>query len=130
MLQPFLASVDERGETALLYAGGAFSHAMNKSAILTPGAVAVLAFDANPPMASTTPTPAERALADRAVAWVTERFGPLAYARIDLLAGEDGAPVILELELTEPSLFLDHSPGATERFAAAFRTLAGGGVAG
>jgi hypothetical protein len=124
MLQPFLRSVDVRGESALLYAGGEFSHAVNKGAILAPGAVATLAIDEDPPMAATVPTAEERAVADRAVAWVTERFGPLAYARVDLLAGEDGAPVILELELTEPSLFLVHAAGAAERFADAFRGFA------
>ena len=31
----------------------------------------------------------------------------------------DGAPTLLELELTEPSLFLVHAPGAAERFSAA-----------
>ncbi|MBA2346993.1 MAG: hypothetical protein H0V81_01745 [Solirubrobacterales bacterium] len=124
MLQPFLASVDVRGERALLYAGGAFSHAVSKGPILAPGEVASMAIDEDPEMAAAGPTQEERALADRAVTWLTERFGPLAYARIDLLAGEDGSPVVLELELTEPSLFLGHSPGATERFASAFQALA------
>ena len=124
MLQPFLASVDVRGERALLYAGGAFSHAVSKGAILAPGEVAAMAIDEDPPMAPAEPTAEERALADRAMARLTERFGPLAYARIDLLAGESGAPVILELELTEPSLFLEHDAGAAERFAAVFRALA------
>jgi hypothetical protein len=39
------------------------------------------------------------------------------YARIDLIRDAAGAPVVLELELTEPSLFLDHSAGAAARFA-------------
>ncbi len=120
MLQPFLPSVDSRGESALLYAGGGFSHAVNKGAILKPGAVAALDTDEDPPMAAMEPTRAERALADRAMAWLTERLGPLAYARIDLLEGPDGEPVILELELTEPCLYLPYVPGAAERFAAVF----------
>lgn len=125
MLQPFLPSVDARGESALFYAGGAFSHAVNKAAILVPGAVAALDTAADPPIAPLTPTPAERKLADRTVAWLQERLGPLAYARIDLLAGPDGAPVVLELELTEPCLYLPYAPGAAERFAGTFRALAG-----
>lgn len=124
MLQPFLASVEARGESALFYAGGAFSHAVTKAAILRPGAVAALATADDPPIHPLDPAPAERALADRAVAWLQQRFGPLAYARVDLLAGPDGAPVILELELTEPSLYLPYAPGAAERFAAAFRAAA------
>jgi len=37
---------------------------------------------------------------------------PLLYARIDLLEGDGGAPVVLEAELTEPSLFLSHDAQA------------------
>jgi len=46
-----------------------------------------------------------------------------AYARIDLLPGPEG-PLVLEVELTEPSLFLQCDPGAPARAAAAFRSLA------
>jgi hypothetical protein len=38
--------------------------------------------------------------------------------RVDLLPGPDG-PVLVELELAEPSLFLIHADGAPARFAAA-----------
>ncbi len=41
------------------------------------------------------------------------------YARVDLIPGPGGEPLLLELELTEPSLFLSHSAGAPERMAAA-----------
>lgn len=45
---------------------------------------------------------------------------PLLYARIDLVADAAGAPVVLELELTEPSLFLPQAPPeALTRFARA-----------
>ena len=50
-----------------------------------------------------------------------ERFGDLAYARVDLVRGADG-PQLLELELTEPSLFFAQAPGSAERFAAAIRS--------
>ncbi len=49
--------------------------------------------------------------------------GSLAYARVDLLPTPDG-PVVLELELTEPSLFLQLDPQAPARAAAAFAALA------
>jgi hypothetical protein len=35
---------------------------------------------------------------------------------MDLIRDEAGLPVVLELELTEPSLFLMHASGAAERF--------------
>jgi len=41
------------------------------------------------------------------------------YARVDLIRGDHGAPVVLELELTEPSLFLAQAAGSAERLAAA-----------
>ena len=40
----------------------------------------------------------------------------LAYARVDLLPAADG-PVVLEVELTEPSLFLGYEPAAAGRLA-------------
>jgi hypothetical protein len=53
-----------------------------------------------------------------------ERWGrDQLYARVDLLPSPDG-PVVVELELTEPSLFLAHSAGAPDRFAAAIAELA------
>jgi hypothetical protein len=41
------------------------------------------------------------------------------YARIDLIPDAEGRPRVLEVELTEPSLFLSHSDGAADRLAAA-----------
>jgi hypothetical protein len=52
--------------------------------------------------------------------------GPLLYARVDLLPGDDGAPVLVELELTEPSLFFLTDPGAVDRFVQAVVRRAGG----
>ena len=39
------------------------------------------------------------------------------YARVDLIRDADAAPRVLELELTEPSLFFTHAAGSAERFA-------------
>jgi hypothetical protein len=64
------------------------------------------------------PRPEERAVGDAVIAEVERRFGRLLYARVDLLGSD---PVVLELELTEPSLFFGHAPGAAERYAAAIR---------
>jgi hypothetical protein len=41
------------------------------------------------------------------------------YARIDLIRDDDGAPCLLEVELTEPSLFFAHAAGSAENFTAA-----------
>jgi hypothetical protein len=52
--------------------------------------------------------------------------GPLLYARVDLLPGDDGSPVLVELELTEPSLFFDTDAGAAGRLAGAILRRAAG----
>lgn len=120
MVQPYLASVDERGETAVAVLDGTVSHALRKGPLLHRGAELDDALFAWEDMAACAATPAEIAVADAAVAHLEARFGrvPL-YARVDLLSGDDGEPVLLELELTEPSLFFAHAPGAADRFARA-----------
>jgi hypothetical protein len=42
--------------------------------------------------------------------------GTLPYARVDLIPDDEGNPVVLELELIEPSLFFAQAPGWVERF--------------
>lgn len=116
MIQPYLAAVDQRGETALVYFAGRFSHAIRKSAILVEGLKMVDGLYAAETITATVPTPAELALAEAALAATPGR--PL-YARVDMIPGDDGAPRVLELELCEPSLFLEHGEGAADRFAAA-----------
>ncbi|MEU9026682.1 hypothetical protein AB0D46_03920, partial [Streptomyces sp. NPDC048383] len=49
------------------------------------------------------------------------------YARVDLVRGPDGAPVVMELELIEPNLFLTAAPGGVDRFVAAVADLVGAG---
>lgn len=120
MLQPYLASVDRQGETALLYFAGRFSHAVRKAAQLAPSEGARQAPMALGRIAATTATPAEQALAERvlaATARLRQLDAPLPYARIDLLTGADGQPCLLELELAEPSLFFAQAPGSARRFA-------------
>jgi glutathione synthase/RimK-type ligase-like ATP-grasp enzyme len=118
MVQPYLKSVDERGETALIYFGGVYDHAIRKGPLLKPDAPPTKDFFAQEDISAREPTPAERAVADRVMSYVGERFGPLAYARVDLVEGPGGGPLLLELELTEPSLFFAHSEGSAARFAA------------
>jgi hypothetical protein len=129
MVQPYLPAVDERGETALVFVAGELSHVLRKRAVLAADEVAParddeigaaeVMYDEELVRAGKA-TGAERALAGEIVASVAERFGeaPL-YARVDLLAGADGAPTLLELELIEPALYLTEAPEAAARLAAA-----------
>lgn len=124
MVQPYLASVDTAGETALLFFAGEYSHAIRKGPLLLPGVEGekVEGLFVQEEIEPREPTAAERDVAQAALAAIP---GPTPlYARVDLLAGPDGGPVLLELELTEPSLFLSHADGAADRLALALvRTL-------
>jgi glutathione synthase/RimK-type ligase-like ATP-grasp enzyme len=117
MVQPYLGAIDELGETALVYFDGVYSHAARKGPILRRGMEPTSEVFAAETIEPREPPADERALADAVVA----RFADLAYARVDVVRGPDG-PQLLELELTEPSLFFEHGPGAAVRFAAAIRS--------
>jgi hypothetical protein len=62
---------------------------------------------------------AELSFATAVHAELAARFGMPLYARIDLLTERDGKPVVSELELIEPSLYLASAEGAAARFARA-----------
>jgi hypothetical protein len=65
------------------------------------------------------PSATEAAVARAALAAVPGGGERLLDARVDLVPGPGGEPVVLELELLEPSLFLAHASGAAHRLAAA-----------
>lgn len=121
MVQPYLDAVDTIGETALLFFDGAFSHAIRKGPLLARGVQGrtVEGLFVQEQIDPRQPSEAERGLAHRVVAAIPGGAERALYARVDLIPGPDGAPLLLELELTEPSLFLSHSAGAPERLAAA-----------
>jgi glutathione synthase/RimK-type ligase-like ATP-grasp enzyme len=125
MVQPYLADVDTAGETALSYFDGKFSHAVRKGAMLPQstayGLASGLSTSLSLPERITPrqPDTAELRLGDQVLDLIRDRFGgELLYARIDVLPTPDG-PVVIELELTEPSLFLEHDASAAGQFAAA-----------
>jgi len=122
MVQPYVESVDERGETGMLFFDGEFSHAFRKGALLTGGAANVDGLYAREEIEPRVPREDELALAEAILDEVAQRFGPARplYARVDVLRGELGAPMLLELELTEPSYFLATDPEAATRAAAAY----------
>ncbi len=119
MTQPYIASVDDEGETAMLFFGGEFSHAIRKGAILARGEGVRQDRDGRGenPM-SRKPSEAQHRVAAQALAAVDDILGgeaALMYARVDLVTAADGSPLVIELELTEPSLFLPWSDGGADR---------------
>lgn len=119
MVQPYVRSVDERGESALIYLAGEFSHAINKGPLLNePGRVTDGLWEPEH-ITAVGPEPDERDLAERVMNSLPWPRIDLLYARVDLVHGSDGTPLVLELELAEPSLFLACEAGAAERLAAA-----------
>ena len=117
LLQPYLDRVDSAGETALIYIDGVYSHAIRKGPLLKRGAASTNQLFAPEQIQARQPDQRERSLADRVVAAIPHAT-PLLYARVDLIGGVDGAPLLLELELIEPSLFFAHASGSVQRFAA------------
>ena len=127
MLQPYLAEVDTRGETALVHVAGRFSHALRKRAVLAPDEVAPVRDDAlgaaeamyDPDLVrASDSTEAEREVARRILDHVADSFGTMPlYARVDLVPGSDGDPVLMELEVVEPNLYLHESPETADHLA-------------
>jgi glutathione synthase/RimK-type ligase-like ATP-grasp enzyme len=117
MLQPYLDQVDQHGETAVIFFEGRFSHAVRKGPLLRSGAGLVPSLFAPEQITPRAAEAAERQVAIAACHAIP--FDVLLYARVDLVRGANGTPAVLELELTEPSIFFAHAPGAAERLAAA-----------
>jgi O-ureido-D-serine cyclo-ligase len=117
MLQPYLGGVDRHGETAAVFIADRFSHAFRKGALLTAGTPSTAALFALEEISARVPAADELAVAERVVSQLP--FGPLLYARVDLIRDDSGRPCVLEVELTEPSLYFAHAPGSAARFVAA-----------
>jgi glutathione synthase/RimK-type ligase-like ATP-grasp enzyme len=116
MVQPYLAGVDDVGETTLVYFDGRFSHAVRKGAMLPTGTAHAVDAGALFVAKNITACRADAqqiAVGAATLGAVRDRFGAdQLYTRVDLLPSPDG-PVVIEVELTEPSLFLGY--GAVER---------------
>lgn len=125
MLQPYLHSVETRGEWSAISIDGVITHCVRK--VPLPGDYRVQDdFGAHDEPYQ--PAAGERAVAEAALALACDPGGPvpgadgrpLLYARADFLWADDGRSVLTELELVEPSLFFRHQPAAAERLADAW----------
>jgi O-ureido-D-serine cyclo-ligase len=110
LVQPYVASVADHGERALVWIDGELSHAVRKAPRF--------AGDAEQIAGRAAIADDERALAAAALAPLADR---ILYARVDVARDRAGAPMVMELELVEPSLYFAHCPGSAERYVAALR---------
>lgn len=120
MVQPYLGGVDTQGETSLIFLGGVFSHAIRRAAALTgPDTGIDRRFSPGGGLQPrhVRPTATQLTLATRVLAAAITRTTDLLYARVDLLPGRGGNPILIEIELTEPQLFLGALDGIADRMA-------------
>ena len=121
LIQPYLPSIETEGEVSFIYFDGRFSHAIRKrpqhgefrvqpeyAGIITPHA----------------PDASELEVSERVLAAIDE---PLLYARVDLVRGLDGRWCLIELELVEPDLYLEHDAAGGAAFVEAVTAAASGG---
>jgi glutathione synthase/RimK-type ligase-like ATP-grasp enzyme len=111
LVQPFAPSVLTRGETSLVFFGGAFSHAVRK--VPADGEYRIHEHHGGSVLAHD-PGEAELAVARAALAAAPAATG---YARVDRVQIAAGQPAVMELELIEPELFLRYGAGAAARYA-------------
>ena len=124
LVQPYDSRV-EAGETALVFLCGEQSHAFTKGPMLPPAGQRPV-FDPSGTYAEESLSAADpdfelwdvgAAALDAAAAHLNIKATDLLYARVDLIGGPD-APLLLELELVEPSLgwrLLDASTRDTQQ---------------
>ena len=103
LVQPLLASVVAHGETNIVHLGGRLSHAIHKGARW--------AGQDEQSRGLATPADDELALAQDVLRAAAARgHSELAYARVDMARDPDGRALLMELEIVEPSLYLDRAP--------------------
>lgn len=114
MVQPYQSTVDTEGEVAVVLIGGRVTHAVKKRPALTEGGHGdgLERVEITQDLLNFCTSIASAATA----AQVTSNWSDLTYARIDAVPSST-APLgwqLMELELTEPALFLDKHPDAAQ----------------
>lgn len=106
IVQPYFSGIEQHGERSLIFIDGVFSHAVRRHLPLVEGP------EVDYLMPVVAPTPTELKVARQILGSLP--FTDLLYARVDLIPDPEGHPVLLELEVIEPQLFLcEYPPAAT-----------------
>lgn len=118
IIQPLIEEIARTGEFSLMLFDGEFSHAVVKRPAA--GDFRVQPHLGGVTLPSKAPPGAER-LACQALAAAPARA---TYARVDIVPDDEGVLRIMELELIEPALFLDHAPDGGAAFTQAILSAA------
>lgn len=126
MVQRYLKSVDTVGERAHVFVLGEYSHSVLKGAMLHGPDVPADGMYREERMSRITATGDEIEVSRQVIKTartlltgdgVGVEVEPFLYARVDLVSGDDDQPVLIELEMVEPSLFMSLSDHGLDRFA-------------
>lgn len=118
MIQPYMTNVDQNGERSLLFYNKKLDHSSLKQAVLKAGEPFDVERESHPDPVPYQPTKEELDLAHTTLEAIPFN-DPLLYARVDIALGENGDPILMELELLDPVLFLAQSEGSAHRYAQA-----------
>jgi hypothetical protein len=119
MVQPFVPAIASEGEYSFLFFNRRFSHAVLKTPANGDYRIQSSYGGSDRPV-----TPDDQDI--RAAAAVLEAVqGNLLYARVDMVRGDAGSLMLMELELIEPFLYPVHAPRMAAAFADAYCTLTG-----
>jgi glutathione synthase/RimK-type ligase-like ATP-grasp enzyme len=107
LVPPYVASVHDYGERSVIWIDGELTHEIRKTPRFSGDDERI---DGPYPIADD-----ERAVATAALAPYVDR---ILYGRVDLARDAAGDPMVMELELIEPSLFFARHPPALARYVA------------
>jgi hypothetical protein len=122
MVQPYRADIDDQAETGLVYLGRHFSHAIRKAPMLRKQPRSIPGQIREHVITARSASAAELQVAEAVLDAVPGGRQRLLYARVDLVPGPSG-PELMELEVTEPDLYLALGDGAAQRLAKAIVEL-------
>ncbi len=105
IIQPLIEEIANSGEFSLMLFGGEYSHAVVKRP--KRGDFRVQESHGGMTLQCRIPPPGAIELARAALEAAP---ATAAYARVDIVPDDEGVLRVMELELIEPSLFLDHAP--------------------
>ena len=111
IIQPLIEEIEKTGEFSLMLFNGVFSHAVVKRP--KKGDFRVQEYHGGLTLPCPAPPDGAIQLAQAALAAAPTHA---TYARVDIVPDDSGALMIMELELIEPSLFLDHAPDGGASF--------------